>query len=129
MKNMYLHIKRHFFSYVLILFIVVMGVTSYIRFLVYHDYVVEYEGVCDPDVQNCFVGHEENDSNQEYYFTKVIKYAPDLYKECGNNITNCEKANTCLPNEKSCFIVFCEEEDGTDICSHPRLIKDSKLSI
>jgi hypothetical protein len=111
--------REYYFYYLLLGIILIVGVFSYFRFMVYHDYVVYYEGECNPNVEICFVGCEDDECTEEYYYTEVQKYAPDLLKVCGNNITDCAEANICLSTDQNCSITYCDSEvDGVD-CAVP----------
>jgi len=110
--------KTNFFNnilvYTLVPAVIAVVLLSYYRFIVRHDYLVGYEGVCLPAINSCFVNCEGNDC---IYYSKIIKYAPDLYKECGGDIRNCEAANICFPNNQQCSIAYCQEGIGDSICS------------
>ncbi|KKR41869.1 hypothetical protein A2356_03740 [Candidatus Nomurabacteria bacterium RIFOXYB1_FULL_39_16] len=110
------HFRKNFFPYILILLTIAVGITSYSRLFINQDYLVEYEGECDPIIEECFVGCEDDECTEEYYYTQIIKYAPDLYKQCGKDITDCESANICLPDDKICSITYCDIETDKDIC-------------
>jgi hypothetical protein len=105
-----------FLSYVLVFLIIIAGAVSYARFMVYHDYVVEYEGTCEPLTEQCFVGCEDDACSKEYYYSKVHKYEPDLYAQCGKDITDCGAANVCFPGDRDCSVTFCNSEVDGDIC-------------
>lgn len=107
--------RNHILSYSLVLLIVVIGILSYFRFIVNHDYIVEYEGICDPVLEKCFVRYEEDGGSEEYYYFYIQKYAADLYAQCGKDITDCEEANICLSSDRECSITYCDETDGS-IC-------------
>ena len=118
MKTFYTHVRTNFFFYILILFTAITGTFSYCRFMIRNDYIVEYEGACDPAIEKCFVGCEDDECIKEYYYSNIQKYAPEIYKECGADITNCEKANVCLPEDHNCSITYCDPEiDGEDTCA------------
>jgi len=106
------------FSYTLVIFIVVAGVFSYYRFMIKQDYMVAYEGACDPAIETCFIGCEDDECATEYYYSSVVKYVPDLYKECGEDITDCDAANVCLPEDRDCSVTYCDPAvDGDDACA------------
>ncbi len=107
----------HVFFYFVALVIVVSAVMSFYRFIVLNDYLVSYEGNCDPTTESCFVGCEDDECTSEYYYTEIIKYAPDLEKECGINITDCEAANICLPTDRECSITYCDPEIDGGACA------------
>lgn len=109
-------LSNNFFLLVLLFAVIVVVFLSYNRFIVRHDYIVGYEGVCDPITEKCFVGVDDT-SGKEYYYSKVRKYAPDLYKECGSDITDCEAASICLPNDRRCSVTYCNSEIESNVCS------------
>ncbi len=107
--------RDNIFLYVLVPLIIFLVSFSYLRFIVAHDYMVAYEGACDPVTNNCFIGCEDDVCTKEYYYTKVQKYAADLYAQCSEDITGCEAANECFPiNDRKCSVTYCDLEiDGT----------------
>lgn len=120
MINIKAHFSNHYFFYVVSLLIVLSGISSYFRFMVNNDYMVSYEGECDPTVDTCFLGCEDDECTESYYYTNMQKYAADLYRQCGPDITGCEEANICLPEDYNCSITYCDEEvEGEGVCSIP----------
>src|SRR3989344_6328267 len=88
---------------------------AYFRFMVAHDYLVAYEGTCDPTAYSCFIGCNDDACTDTYYYAKVQKYAVDLYAQCGQDITNCAAANVCLPqNDQKCSITYCDPKTDGD---------------
>lgn len=119
MGTKYTKLRSNFFSYVLIISIFVVAGISYSRFMINQDYFVGYEGFCDPSLNSCFVRCEDESCTQKYFYSKVEKYVPILYKECGKDITDCKQANVCASEDKKCSIVYCISEiDGEDECSY-----------
>lgn len=117
MKNINIHLRKYFFFYILVSLIVVIGGISYYRFIVKHNYLVRYEGVCDPVTEKCFVSCEDDACTKEDYYSEVVKYAPDLYRECGKDITDCEAASMCLPDDRECSITYCNPVLDGDSCA------------
>jgi len=118
MKSRFTNFRNNFFSYVLVIVILIIGIVSFFRFIVKQDYLIGYEGECDPTIESCFIGCEDDTCTKEYYYTEIQKYAQDLMKQCGKNITDCELANVCLPEDNNCFVNFCDPEiDGEDACT------------
>jgi hypothetical protein len=116
-----LNIREYFFYYLLLVIILITGVFSYLRFIVRHDYIVYYEGECDPALMSCFVGCKDDECTEKYYYSEVQKYTPDLLRECGVFIDDCAGANVCLPTDQKCSITYCDSEvDGGD-CALPTL--------
>lgn len=117
--NIKQNFRNHFFSYTLVALVFIVGVFSYYRFMARQDYVVGYEGVCDPvaNANKCFEGCGDDACTEKYYYSKMVKYAPDLYEECGEDITDCESANSCLPNDRECSVTYCNPEVEGDTCA------------
>jgi len=118
METKHTHFHDHILSYVLIFLIVTVGVFSYYRFMVKHDYVVGYQGVCDPATGKCFMSCEDDACTKIDYYSNMLKYEPDLHKECGNDISNCDAASVCLPGDRKCSISYCNREIDGDICQN-----------
>jgi len=116
-RNINTHFREHFFFYIVVLLIVVISIISYYRFIINHDYVVGYEGVCDPATEKCFQGCEDDACTKVYYYSQMVKYAPDLYRECSKDITDCEAANTCLPEDKKCSVTYCNPAVSGESCA------------
>jgi hypothetical protein len=125
MKINFLNFKGNFLLYFLFFSIIIFGSISFYRFVFLQDYIVYYEGDCDPAVNSCFVGCEDDECNTEYFYSKVERYAPRLIKECGNNIINCEYANICSLGEEGCFITFCDREVHENSCSSFSFVEDN----
>jgi len=116
-----MRLKEHILAYVLLPLIVILICASYFRFMVNNDYLVAYEGTCDPILHSCFVGCQDDDDSavcaNTYYYDKVQKYAVDVYAQCGKDITECEAANICLSrNDRQCTITFCDPVIDGDVC-------------
>lgn len=103
-----MQLKNHLLIVVLVPVIVLVGAFSYYRFIVQHDYMVTYEGICDPTTDSCYVGCEDDACESTYPYMTVEKYAADLYAQCGPDITDCEAASQCVEGEQSCTITFCD---------------------
>ena len=127
------HFYNHFFIYLLIVGTVIVGLMSFYRFMEQGDYVVSYEGVCDSSVESCFTGCKDDACTQIYYYSKMQKFAPDLYKECGEDITDCEEASMCLLSDHKCSVIYCDTKAGDDTCSEsieqPSLPSDNNGSV
>jgi len=88
--------------------------------------MVEYEKTCDSTLEKCFVGCEDDGCVKEYYYSRIQKYASDLYAECGKDITDCENANICLPNDQKCSVTYCDSGKIGNICRGPIKEVDKK---
>lgn len=124
-----IHFRDHFFFYSIILLVIIVSVISYYRFIIKDDYIVGYEGECDPAIESCFVGCEDDECIDEYYYSKVQKYAPDLFSECGPDITDCVEASVCLPTDQECSVIYCDPEIDGDACSVPVSVTVDEPSI
>jgi hypothetical protein len=116
MKTKRINFHDHIFIIILTPLVVFAGLISFFKFIINHDYMVGYEGNCDPVKEVCFKGCEDDMCTTEYYYSKIQKYAPDLYEQCGNDITDCELASKCLPSDTKCSITYCDEEIDVDSC-------------
>ena len=103
------YFRNYFFFLILILGVVFVVVFSYYRFFVKHDYIIGYHGSCDPAIGKCFMSCDDDACTKPEYYTEMQKYEPDLYRECGNDITNCDIANVCLSTDRKCSITYCSK--------------------
>jgi hypothetical protein len=109
--------RSKFLFYLLILLTILLIGTSFVRFMILHDYMVAYEGECNPYTQDCFVGCEDEECSRKYYYSKIQKYAPDVYMQCGEDITDCAEANICLEeNGSKCNVTYCDPKIDGDEC-------------
>jgi len=116
--------KKYVLVYSILPLLILLVGSSYLRFMVNHDYMVAYEGECDPVTNICFVGCEDDECATEYYYSQVLKYAPNLLGQCSNDITDCDSANICLnEDEGRCSITYCDPDFDGDVCE---LISDTK---
>lgn len=106
--------------YILIALLVLCTGYAYYRFMIVHDYIVAYEGKCEPSLHSCFAGCDNDGcADVAYPYTKMQKNETNLYAECGKDITNCDAANTCLPQgDKRCSIIYCDPNAG-ETCTTP----------
>lgn len=108
----------HILSCVLVLLLVFLVCASYYRFMVVHDYLVSYQGTCDPALNSCFVQCNDDACTDKEYYDNVQKYEPDIYAECGKDITDCAAARQCLPQDgQKCSITYCDPAVGGNTCA------------
>lgn len=113
------NIRVSVFFVILAFVITVILLMSYFRFTVQRDYLVSYERGCDPYKQSCFVGCEEDEAGEcstDLYYVKVQKYAPDLYSQCGADITDCVNADQCLSTDHKCTMTYCDPKTEGNKC-------------
>ncbi len=115
-----MNLLKHPLLIVLVPLVVFVIVASFYRFLVAGNYIVEYEGACDPLTEECFVGCVDEECSESYYFTMVRKYAADVQEQCGTDFSDCEAASVCLPSDQTCEITYCGPDTETDLltCEH-----------
>ncbi len=112
-----MNFRGNILSYILIPFFILLVGSSYFRFIVVNDYMVGYESECDPLTNICFIGCENDECTEVYYYKKIHKYAPNIFNQCGEDITGCEKANTCLAqDDDKCTVMYCDIEVDEDEC-------------
>lgn len=102
--------SQHPLSYTLLPALLLILSISFYRFIVVADYNVEYEGECDPVTQSCFVGCEDEECTEEYYYSIIERHAIDIRNQCGPDITECAAAQICLEGEVGCEILYCDSE-------------------
>jgi len=105
---------KHPLLLVLVPFCIFVVVASYFRFMVAGDYIVEYEGTCDPVNEACFAGCMDDECTELHYHTMVRKYASDVLEQCGVDFSDCEEANTCLPSDRECAVTYCDASTVTE---------------
>jgi hypothetical protein len=116
------YLKKHPVSTALIFVFLLISYFSFYKFFIKEDYIVAYDGACDPSISSCFTICSDDSCLEKIYFSKHKKYKPDLYKECGEDITDCEAANFCAPTDRYCSIEYCTSENidiaNSESCSN-----------
>ena len=107
--------KRYILLYTLIPLLILTIAATYYRFMIINDYIVFYEGECDPYENSCFVGCEDEECNEEYFYTKIERHASGIARLCDDDIVDCEFANMCTHEELQCRIEYCSSDDCDDI--------------
>lgn len=113
------YLEHIFFNVIFALFILFLG-TSYVRFMILHDYRVSYAITCNPKTDSCYIDCEDETCTQEYYYV-VEKYAPDILEQCGMSVEGCRMAEKCQSSDTNCKVKYCEPE--TETC-HTLVDKD-----
>lgn len=103
-----MHPSKHILALILVPLIALSAAAAYYRFILANDYVVEYEGKCDPATESCFEGCEDDACEVTYPYKSMQKYAADLRSACGSDITDCEEASICLPGDRDCIVTYCD---------------------
>jgi hypothetical protein len=111
-----MHFKEHFFTYIVFILLFFLIGASYLRFIVYHDYTVSYEGDCNPYTESCFVECEDEECTEEFYFSIIERPAYEVYEVCGPNVLECGEAYECSATNDNCSITFCDPVEDGDYC-------------
>jgi hypothetical protein len=85
--------------------------------MVLEDFIVTYEVDCNPQTNSCFVGCEDENCTQEYYYNLVTRRSTEINLLCGDDITDCEAALTCTSDETACKIEYCDKANETSQCT------------
>ncbi len=113
-----MNFSNNYLLYALTLLFTLFISTSYVRFIVLQDYLVAYEGTCDPALNSCFIGCSDDTCSEEYYYSEVQKYAPRIFEQCGTDITDCNEANICLPqDDENCSVTYCDPNIEGEECT------------
>lgn len=111
------HLKQHILLYVLGPLLILTVGASYYRYMVSYDYLVRYEGDCDPYTEICFQYCEDESCNDPSYYTWITREASVIKANCvENDVTLCEFAYTCEAGEENCTITHCDTASDTDEC-------------
>ena len=100
-------LKKHYFTIILIVFFILAATATVFRFFVQTDFMVTYEIDCNPTVQNCFEGGEDED---RYPYAYMTRQANIVEGQCGVDITDCNQAQFCQPGEEACSIEYCSDD-------------------
>lgn len=114
-----MNFKKHPLVYILLPLCVLSLASSFYRFFVTEDYIVEYEAPCDPEMKKCFIGNDKT-TGEQYFYSQGHKQATVLRTECGINIADCELAGICAATDKDCSITYCTPETGS--CSFKSIL-------
>jgi hypothetical protein len=109
------HFKNYLLVYTITPLLVLTLSASYYRFLISEEYTLAYEGNCDPYTQTCFVGCNDEDCTDIYYYSYIARSAATLSSVCGDSIESCVNAHFCTPGEQNCTVTFCDPRAG-DVC-------------
>jgi hypothetical protein len=116
------HFKNNFLRYVLLALSVIVIALSFQRFVLSGDYIVEYEGACDPATESCFLACETEDCADTYYHSWVRKHHNDVFAACGPDVSECDAASVCQPTDTQCTIVYCDA--SVDECVGPGFVAE-----
>lgn len=109
--------KEHFLTVTIVPLLVLLIASSYYRFVIQRDYLVSYEGDCDPMIQSCYIGCIDDDCMEEYYYSVIERRASEVRLLCGDDVSICDDAYECQAEVEECNIYFCDPTiDGSDAC-------------
>ncbi len=101
----------------ILLFLTLAAGATFVRFTVQQDYMVQYEIDCDSSQSSCFVGCEDDECTETYDYAYKFRYAKSIFEQCGEDITDCDAAQTCAAGEAKCSDLFCDPTDELNECS------------
>lgn len=102
------HFRKHFFAYTLVLFTTLAVGATYYRFMVTYDYLVSYEGDCDPYTQDCFLYCEDETCSDPFYYSIIERHAAEIRTLCGKDVTTCDEAYICQESVEICSFTYCD---------------------
>ena len=108
--------KRNIFFYTTVLLLILTISASYYRFMISYDYLVTYEGDCDPYSSVCYQYCEDDECTEPFHHTWMTRGAATLKENCDEDITMCDFAYECTPTEEFCEIAYCDLELEADEC-------------
>ena len=111
------HLKKYFLLYAITPLAILTISASYYRYMVLEDFIVSYEVDCNPQTSSCFIGCEDDECTEEYYYNLVTRRAPDINLLCGDDITDCKAAATCNTGETFCEVEYCDENIDMHECT------------
>lgn len=107
-----MHFKKYILLYTILPLLFVATISLAYRFFILHDYEVSYEIECEPSTNSCYVGCEDEECLDNYFYSLVNRRSSVLYEICGKDIIDCDGANYCVPGEKECQVNYCPVESG-----------------
>ncbi len=110
------HFRRNFFWYIVGVLTLLSVAASLYRFGIARDYIVSYEGECDPYTESCFLYCEDDECSEPFYYSIIERNAAEIYAQCGEDVTTCDEAYECPLDVPSCSITFCDPVLDEDQC-------------
>lgn len=117
--------KKHFLKFTLVPLFILSILACYFRFVVHKDYLITFESDCDPYLEKCFVGCEDEECNEEYFYTLMTREATEVEDLCGVDITECDEVYSCPLNRE----VFCQVEYCSDITGECENLSEKDIVI
>lgn len=109
-------LKKHLLWLTIGPLLLFMIIVSYVRFVVLTDYLVSYEAICDPQAQSCYVGCDNEDCSENYYYAIITRHANEIEALCGKDISDCSAADTCSADEEQCAVEYCDPAETFQSC-------------
>ena len=102
---------------------------SFMRYIVFQDYLVEMSIDCDPSRESCFVYEcdpvEEEcseDPEEDIWYYKILEKKAYAFPECFSH-GECYEEIMCLPEERNCSVILCNPEE--EMCYGPEKHNES----
>lgn len=111
---LFMFFKKHILLIIVLPLAILFIGASYTRFVINQDYLVSYEGDCDPAAsESCFVYCEDEECTDPFYYSIIERRASVVHELCGEDVSICDEAYWCSEDESECSITFCDPQtDG-----------------
>jgi hypothetical protein len=111
-------LSKHILTVILTPAIVLTVAACFFRFFVLEDYLIAYEGDCDPETQSCYVWCEDSeDSSSCFYYSVIERHASEIAEKCDLDVSECDAAYVCQEDVEICSLSYCDPYiDGAESC-------------
>ncbi len=110
-----MHFRENILIYTIVPLLILLSAASYYRFVIQKDYLVSYEGDCDPYTETCFLYCEDDECTEPFYYSIIERKASEVFALCGTDVTLCDEAYECQENVETCSVTYCDIEfDGKE---------------
>lgn len=113
---MFFHLKNHFFKYIVTILTILAVGASYYRFMVSYEYLVSYEGDCNPYTESCFLYCEDDECSDPFFYSIIERQAHEVRALCGEDVTTCDAAYECQDDVDVCTVYYCDPVLDGDEC-------------
>lgn len=107
-------------------------VATYDRSMVRMDYIVEYDVICDPTAEKCYVNECDNEPgsdgtictgnpDEDIWYTKTIARKAYNVPRCTEGNVGCLE-DACGKDENDCLYTWCDQDspENNIVCSDPK---------
>lgn len=113
------HIKRYILLYVTVILLMLLVGSAYLRFFVLNDYIIAYEGDCDPYTESCYLFCEDESCTEPFYYSIIERNAAEVQALCNtSDVTTCDDAYFCPDDGTFCSVEYCDQTESSDECEY-----------